>query len=67
VKSREEYETERRTSTGPVDITIRTHVPDKWRFVDLETGDVWKWVPTDDGSDDRHFVLVAQDYGRGGQ
>jgi hypothetical protein len=25
-----------------ITITIRTHCPDKWRFVDLETGDVWK-------------------------
>jgi hypothetical protein len=28
--------------------TIRTHVPCKWRFVDLETGDVWGMEP--DGS-----------------
>lgn len=26
-----------------VEITIKTHVPGKWRFVDLETGDIWKW------------------------
>jgi hypothetical protein len=26
-----------------VEIPIRTHKPDKWRFVDLETGDIWKW------------------------
>lgn len=26
-----------------VEITIKTRVPSKWRFVDLETGDVWKW------------------------
>ena len=24
-------------------ITIETRVPSKWRFVDLETGDVWLW------------------------
>lgn len=24
-------------------IAIETRVPSKWRFVDLETGDVWKW------------------------
>jgi hypothetical protein len=24
-------------------ITIYTSCPDKWRFVDLETGDIWKW------------------------
>jgi uncharacterized protein (DUF2249 family) len=28
----------------PVEINgITTRVPSKWRFVDLETGDVWKW------------------------
>lgn len=26
-----------------VDITINTRKPGKWRFVDLETGDVWRW------------------------
>lgn len=25
------------------EITINTHVPSKWRFVDLETGDVWEF------------------------
>ena len=25
------------------EITIRTHVPEKWRFIDLETGHIWKW------------------------
>ena len=28
---------------NPVVITIRTYKPDKWRFVDVETGDIWKW------------------------
>lgn len=35
-----EFDTERRT-TKPVQITINTRVPSKWRFVDLETGEVW--------------------------
>jgi hypothetical protein len=26
-----------------IELTIRTHCPEKWRFVDLETGDVWQW------------------------
>jgi hypothetical protein len=30
-------------ATGPVEMTIRSLVPSKWRFVDLETGDIWKW------------------------
>lgn len=28
----------------PVDITISTKCPQKWRFVDLETGEVYEWV-----------------------
>jgi hypothetical protein len=28
---------------GLVTISITTHVPSKWLFVDRETGDVWKW------------------------
>lgn len=26
-----------------VKIDITTRVPSKWRFVDQETGDIWKW------------------------
>jgi len=26
-----------------VKIGIETRVPSKWRFVDQETGDIWKW------------------------
>jgi hypothetical protein len=31
---------------GPpiVTITIRTHKPDKWRFTDTDTGQVWSWA-----------------------
>jgi hypothetical protein len=28
----------------PFEMTLNTWVPEKWRFVDLETGDVWKFV-----------------------
>lgn len=30
---------------GPpiVTIPVRTHAPDKWRFQDTETGQVWRW------------------------
>ncbi len=31
------------------EITIKTHVPEKWRFVDLETGDIWQWIPDKGG------------------
>ncbi len=33
---------------GPLVTTdpITTHAPDKWAFVDLETGDVWRWDAT---------------------
>ena len=33
------------------EITIRTHCPDKWLFIDRETGDVWRW-------DERRKTLV---------
>lgn len=26
-----------------VDIVLSTRTPEKWRFVDLETGEVWRW------------------------
>lgn len=35
---------EREENAPCVDMTISSHVPSKWRFVDLETGDIWKWV-----------------------
>lgn len=35
---------ERRRSKTSTRITIETKVPSKWRFHDLETGDVWKWT-----------------------
>ncbi len=38
---------------GPVPITIQTRVPEKWRLIDLETGDVWRY----DG--DAHKKMVA--------
>jgi hypothetical protein len=27
-----------------VRIQLSTHTPEQWRFVDLQSGDVWKWV-----------------------
>lgn len=38
------------------DITIRTRKPGKWRFVDSETGQVWRW----DG-DRGQFLLTTLD------
>jgi len=32
--------------TGPVTISLNTLVPEKYRVVDLETGDVWGWDGT---------------------
>ena len=43
------YDAERarnKETNKEVAITIRTFVPSKWRFQDLETGDVWKWDGT---------------------
>lgn len=33
-----------------VPITIDTHLPTKWRFVDLETGHVWRWARPEERS-----------------
>ena len=27
-----------------VTIQLSTHTPEQWRFVDLQSGEVWKWV-----------------------
>lgn len=43
MKTRDDFARERAAHAEPVRITISTKVPSKWRFVDLETGDVWKW------------------------
>ena len=40
------FEKEREANREIVVISINTRVPSKWRFVDLETGDVWKWNGT---------------------
>ncbi len=37
------YELERQNHKDPINITIFTKVPSKWRFVDLETKDIWEW------------------------
>src|SRR5262245_13602567 len=38
------YQRERRSHLREIKISISTKVPSKWRFVDLETGDVWRWM-----------------------
>jgi hypothetical protein len=40
---KEQIEKERKSNMPCVVMTISSHVPSKWRFVDLETGDIWKW------------------------
>lgn len=37
------FQKERESNSEIVVISINTRVPSKWRFVDLETGDIWKW------------------------
>jgi hypothetical protein len=37
------FDEERARHTEPVEMTIRSKCPSKWRFVDGETGEVWKW------------------------
>ena len=38
------YQAEREDSKELTELKIRTRVPSKWRLVDLETGDVWRWA-----------------------
>lgn len=38
-----EFAQERVRHPKPVPITINTRAPSKWRFVDLETGEVYAW------------------------
>ena len=44
---KDEYQREREQCVTPYTITIKTRVPSKWRFVDQETGEVWRWDPVD--------------------
>jgi hypothetical protein len=35
---------EHRASGRPLEVlSIQTRVPSKWRLVDMETGEVWRW------------------------
>lgn len=46
---KEVFRAERSASNGKrTDMTISSKVPSKWRFVDLETGEVWKYEPRND-------------------
>jgi hypothetical protein len=37
------FERERERHLEPIKMTIESRVPSKWRFLDLETGDIWQW------------------------
>jgi hypothetical protein len=37
-----DYRAERAAHLEPVNLVITTRVPSKWRFADLETGDIWR-------------------------
>ena len=41
------YDEERKAAKKCTTLEIKTKVPSKWRFVDLETGEVWKYQPHD--------------------
>jgi hypothetical protein len=44
----------------PEKITIHTHCPDKWRFLDLETGQSWMWNrTTKQFEEDSQTTMVA--------
>jgi hypothetical protein len=43
-KGQYDQEREKNRAAGLMQkLSINTRVPSKWRFVDLETGDIWKW------------------------
>jgi hypothetical protein len=42
-KEMEAWGQERERNPEPTAMTIESRVPTKWRFVDLETLDVWRW------------------------
>lgn len=53
----EAYEAERDRNRGAgrlVTLTVQTRVPSKWRLVDKETGDVWRW-------DDKESKWISAD------
>lgn len=45
-KKQTQYDIERQSHNDPVPIIIKTKVPNKWRFCDLETNQVYKWDET---------------------
>jgi hypothetical protein len=54
-----DYRAERDAHPQPINLVITTRAPSKWRFVDLETNDIWQ----SDGSQmvraqDRRVVVV---------
>jgi hypothetical protein len=56
-----DYRAERAAHPEPVNLVITTKVPSKWRFVDLETSDVWQ----SDGAqmvraEDRRVIVVPE-------
>lgn len=54
-KTEFQKEREKNRAAGRMEkLSINTRVSSKWRFVDLETGDIWKWdgrmfLQADDG------------------
>lgn len=52
----QQREANRRAGGALTELTIRTHVPSKWRFVDLETGDVWRY-----NDEDPHSTFISAD------
>lgn len=61
-----DYAGERAAHPEPVNLVITTRVPSKWRFVDLETRDVWQ--AGDDGrmvrAEDRRVLVIPEAHRR---
>lgn len=63
-KSQIEYQRERDAHDTDVKMTISSKVPSKWRFVDLETNDVWEWNEKRNTFTRAKEIIVVQETGQ---
>lgn len=55
-----DFAKQRKSATSATDLVIHTKVPSKWRLVDLETGQVYKYLPFK-GKDGRDLQFTQVD------
>lgn len=56
------YDDERDQYALPIEITVTTKAPSKWRFVDLETGEVYKFADFADDVYGEHYFQRDHDF-----